>query len=246
MKKSWKNGKKRRLSTGERLIILIPAAAVVIAVVVIAILLKNRTTYRIEEPAYQYYGGGSFVVAQGAELYKDEKGDTHLRSDDMDSAASGLPIYYEEQRRIVLPVDMVYYAPREDICARIDSFTEVYCEQSGNIHLLAKEKDQNIQRGFLYDGYNLYIFLEPMILTVNGYSIELSALSYAEVTFGANVMAYDYEKGEFITEPVKGEVTAQAVNGDYSVYLMTDSMTRNEKKTLLFTRPDLLDPVMEQ
>lgn len=45
-------------------------------------------------------------------------------------------------------------------------------------------------------------------------------------------------------EPPQGAVTARIETGDYEISLLGDSMTDyGGKRTLLFGRPELLDPV---
>lgn len=241
-KKSETQTRKRR--PGELLVILLPAIAVVIVAVAVRVLIKNESTYTISDPAYQYYAGSAFPIQNQASLQTDADGSVVMNVNGEDQKVADLPIYYESRRSILLPEAMVFYVPREDFYAQAERFTEVLCEENGTVHFIKGEKDNIVQNGFLFDGMDFYLFLEPVTLRFNGYTISLPALSYVEAIYSGDVMVFNYETRECFMESPTGDVLAEVVSGDYTISLLNDSITLYDgSKTLLFTRPELLNPV---
>ena len=92
---------------------------------------------------------------------------------------------------------------------------------------------------------DFYLFLEPMKLSFNGYSMDVPALSYVEAVYGGYMMVFNYETKEFFIELSDGSGTAQTPSGDYVISLLGDSMTLHDgSRQLLAIRPDLFDPIV--
>lgn len=245
--KKDKSTRKKRKSIKISLILLVPIAAVLVLAFLIPNFLDQSGRYTLPEAGWQYYAGSKAKVSTGAYLQQDADGNTHI----LDSGANtdlttSLPIYFENLDAIVIPGEMVYYAPRKSICAKTELFSEVRVDGS-NVRILSGEKTTAVDRGFLFDGKDFYLFLEPVVLQFNGYSLELPALSYVEARFNADVMVFNYETKTFLMESPKTAVIASISTGDYEVSLLNDSMTLHDgTRTLLFTRADLLESIHDQ
>ena len=232
-------------SQKEKLILLIPAVAAIVVVLAVVLLLDRTVTYTVDSAASQYYANGTYPVAAETELCRETDGTFSMKTERKQTQdLNNLPIYYLDRRSTVLPRDMVYFAPRTNHKAQVECFSEVLCSENGAIHLIRDEKETLLNSGFLYDGQDLYLFLEPVVLHLNGYLLNLPALSYVEATYGGAVMVFNYETKEQLMEAPKGDVTVEIATGDYALSLLGDSMTLHDgTKSLLFTRPDLLEPV---
>lgn len=235
----------RRLSWVERLILLAPVAAAVVVVVVVNLFFNRKVmSYELEGSPCQYYGGSVYRMEAGTTLQRTSEGKTVVKDSSGRRAANNLPIYYEDRNELTLTQDMVYYAPRSGMHGRLGYFSEAYQYANGRVAVRQNGEELNLESGFLYDGEDLYIFLEPVILSFNGYQMTLPALSYVEAIYTENIMVFNYGSKEFFMEPPQGAVTARIETGDYEVSLLGDSMTDyGGKRTLLFGRPELLDPV---
>lgn len=235
---------RRRLSRRELIILLIPTLAAVVAVLLVFRLADRGVHYQFAESGHQYYAGASITVAKGQDLFCGSDGIVRA-GDNKNGEPVRVPIYLDESPAVVLPADMVYYDPRNSICARIPSLSEVRCDKDGNITITRGGEIVRPYRGFLYDGDNFYLFLESMEISFNGYKIEVPALSYVEAVFGGDIMVFNYDSKECIIERCDGAGNAEAPFGDYSISLLGDSMTYGEdQKTLLVSRPDVLDPIV--
>lgn len=231
------------LSLKEKIILIIPAAAAIIVVLAAVLLLDHSVTYTLDSAAMQYYANGTFPIAAKTELYQESDDVFYMKTGrKQKQSLNDLPIYYTDRTSAVLPRSMVYFAPRTNVRARVDFFSEILCSGNGTVWLIRDGKDSVLNPGFLYDGKDLYLFLEPVILHMNGYTLELPALSYVEAVYGGTVMVFNYTTKEQLMEPPQGDVTAEIAGGDYTISLLSDSMTLHDgTKSLLFTRPDLLE-----
>lgn len=233
------------LSRKEKLIVAIPAAAAIVVVAAIVLLLDRSVTHTLDGAAAQYYANGTYPLAAETELCQETENAFYMKTGgEKKQELSNLPIYYAERRCAVFVRDMIYFAPRTKSQARVDFFSEIACSENGTVRLIRDGDETVLKPGFLYDGKDLYLFLEPVTLHVNGYALELPALSYVEAVYGGAVMVFNYETKEQLLEPSQGDVTAEIAGGDYTISLMGDSMTLHDgTKSLLFTRPDQLEPV---
>lgn len=235
---------RRKLSRRELMILLIPTLAAAAAVLLVFRLADRGVHYQFSESGHQYYAGASVAVAKGQDLFCGSDGVVR-DGDNRNGEPVRVPVYLDESPTVVLPENMIYYDPRNSVCARVSSLSEVSCDQDGNITITRNGETVRPRRGFLYDGNNFYLFLEAMEITFNGYKVEVPALSYVEAVFGGDIMVFDYNSKECIVERCDGTGNAEVPFGDYSISLLGDSMTYGEgQKTLLVSRPDVLDPIV--
>jgi hypothetical protein len=222
-------------------IVSIAAPLFVIAAAVAAFLfVRGAVTYVFEGPASQFYAGGEFKVPAGAHMRRDE-GVSVLYYDNIERDAANLPIYLEGGD-IVMPCDTVYYDPRGGVSAKMDHFARISHDGNGGVTATRGGRVRALSRGFLYDGKDIFVFLEPVTVRFNGYRIELSAMSYAEAVYDGSVMLYDAESGEFTIEAPLGAAECEFVAGDCVISLLSDYFTKADgERLLLFTKPELLD-----
>jgi hypothetical protein len=229
-------GKRRRAFS-----ILAPTIFVVVMAIGALLFVRGAMRYDFDGPASQFYAGGEFKIPPDAVMQRADGASTILY-DTVRRDAVNLPIYYAEERTLVLPCDMVYYDPRGNVGAKMDYFTELRYDGSGGVTAARGGAARALDAGFLYDGEDTFVFLEPMRVRFNGYEIELSAMSYAEAVYDGSVTLYDRESGEFTMEAPKGSAVCESAGGDYTVSLLSDYFEKADgSRLLLFTKPELLD-----
>lgn len=235
----------RRLTWAERLILLSPVAAAIVVVVIVNLFFtKKLMTYELKGRPCQYYAGSVYRMEEGSVLQRTSEDKTMIKDSSGRRTANDLPVYYEDRNELTTTQDMVYYDPRSGTHGRLGYFSEVYQYANGRLEVRQNGEELNLGSGFLYNGEDLYVFLEPVTLTFNGYEIALPPLSYVEAVYTENVMVFNYGEKDFFMETPQGPVIARVETGDYEVSLLGDSMTDHTgKRTLLFSRPELLDPV---
>ena len=227
------------------LILAVPALVMVLLVFLVLQFVRVAGSYTVKGTAYRYYAGQQTQLADGAVLTREADGVTRVQEGALDAQMTSLPVYYEDRQVVLLPQPMIYYAAGDAMAVRVDCFTELEYRDNGAVTAVADGREADLSRGFLYDGEDTYLFLEPMTLSFNGYRIELGAMSYVSASYQNDVMVYNRADGTMMLETPSGMVTAAAVSGDYTVSLLDDSMTLYDgTKLLLFVRPDLLDGLL--
>lgn len=235
-----------KLSGKERVLLFLPAVLAVLLVVIALFVMKSAKTTTFSGQPVQYYVNNAYRLDKDATLYRTKEKKTVMKtSDGSEDVLSSLPIYYEGTTKMLLPENMVYFMPREGEKYRFNYCSEIDIpDNGGNIKLYSDDKEKILSKGFVFDGNDIYIFMEDMIVNLNNTDYEISAGSYVEANFYEVVQIYNRKSGEFILHQTNSDVIATAVNGDYSISLVGDSMTlKDGTKYLLFTEPELLDPI---
>ncbi len=222
--------------------VIIMIAAIIFA----AKYISNLNTTSLEEHEfYQYFGGRKVEYTGSLEISKENNGITNLQMEDVKIELDSTPIYYKDiENKMLLPQDMAIVFPLDKgTMKRVNHFWTVQLES--NIPYLQYEKSkQLVENAFLFDGKDLYIFLEPTTLIVGEERYELSPLSYAKVSYRQSVEIYQKQEDTYTTieDANYGNVTAQTE--DYEINLSTDSLKYQEKEQLLLKKIDVL-PVLE-
>jgi hypothetical protein len=233
---------KARKSLRRRLLTALgPMLFVAVVAAVVLFFVQGAMSYNFDDgPASQFYAGGSYNIPQGAVMRREE--DVSIISySSVTRDAVNLPIYCADGR-VVLPDDMAYYDPRGNFAGKADYFAELRLDAYGVTAATRGSASRDLSMGFLYDGEDTYLFLEPVTIRFNGYRIELSAMSYAEAVYDGTITLYDRESGEFTIEAPTGNALCESVAGDYVISLLSDYFEKADgTRLLLFTKPELLD-----
>ncbi len=233
---------KKKFSWKYLLFLLIPAAAIGIAAAVVLMAVDQGSTYEFTDNAHLYYAGSVGSIKAGARMQMDQEGIVTLTQDGQTTNAD-LPFYLENTPGVVLSEDMLYYTPRSGQCRRALHFSSITCTDAG-VTVNRDGKATRTDRGFLFDGDNIYVFLEPMVVQFNNYTMELPALSYVEAEYGGYMMVFNYETKQCFMELSDGRATATPAGGDYEVSLMGDALVNMDgERELLISVPSLVDPI---
>ena len=149
------------------------------------------------------------------------------------------PIYYKDiLGRLILPSEMELINVYSGSLYRLDAFTNVI--QDSEIMYVKKHNKDNkksINNTFIYDGSDLYLFLEETQITVGKKKYKVSPLSYAIVNYRQNIEIYDYDKDEYtiISEDQvpEDDIIATNKNKDYKINMSVDSFTTGSSDQLL-------------
>ncbi len=208
-------------------------------------LMEDANTYVVGNSAVQYYADMKIDIPQGNELHRSSEAEINMTGGGADQTMSSVPIYYEGQDKLVLPHDMSYYDPSHNTRYRLDYFTEL--EISGGAVIATKNgQDVILNEGFLHDGKDFYLLLEPMTLELEGYSVPIKALSYVELVYQQYVMVFDYDNKYFYTEQARGDIIAVPDTQLYEVSLINDTyVTSDGEPSMLITRPEFLNAILD-
>lgn len=227
---------------------IIAALIVIIVIVIIIIGSLNSTTVESHD-FYQWYSGQR-VEYKGELTFTRKEGLTELKATDRKVTLDSTPVYYaDENGKVILPEDMaVVYPNNNGMMYRINHFADI-TEENGEIYLetnlATKTNKTKLEKAFLYDGQDLYFFLERTSITVNGTTYEVSPLSYAIVRYKQSVEIYNYEKDEYQVIDTKETQDAKVVTDTYTINMSVDSLQTSEKEQLLIKGLSYLQPFGE-
>lgn len=205
----------------------------------------DNTGYLLEDNLSYYYQGFKFSFKKDLRLGFNDKGET-VNLDDTKQQFPANPLYYPENKKILLPCTMGYFNIIQNKNTKIEALSTIECTENGNIYAEKDGVRKQVLTGFLYDGTNIYVFMEPVRLEFNGYSFDLSPMSYVEADPGIGIMVFNAGTTEMFFELPNTAVTAYCANGEYTVSLINGSMVmRDGSKRLLYSRPQDLDNFFE-
>lgn len=133
------------------------------------------------------------------------------------------PVYYQKKDIIIFPKDMSVVMPTLN-CAEYLSKGYSYITYDNGIYNLTTDRyNKKLNHYFLYDGKDLYFFIEPVTLTIGNEKIELSSLSYVIAKYNNSITYYDKKTDTFkIIETTDSD--SKIENDYYSINISKDSL----------------------
>ena len=173
-------------------------------------LLDNYREYK-EQKVYQYFYGKRYDYRAKIGFNR-RKEIVELSTTDYDITFDSTPIYYKNDDVVVFPSNMSVVMPTlncsEYLASRYSSITKV----KDNYVLKTKKYDNKLGRYFLYDGKDLYFFLDEVKLLVGNNTITLSPMSYLIAT--SDKISY-YDKKADVYKTLDGVGSDSVVEGEY-------------------------------
>lgn len=150
------------------------------------------------------------------------------------------PVYYSDYSgQVILPSNMEIVFPYKKMpMYKLGAYSKIYYKNN----VLYANSESGVGRiydCFLFDGENLYVFLEKTTIKVGEQEYSLSPLSFVEVDLNyIRIYDYQYDKYELIESPVG---KAYAYTTEYRIELSDDSFTYNNSYYLLIKNVDALE-----
>jgi hypothetical protein len=210
----------------------------ILALIAIYILQMDGRT--IKADLYRYEHGHRFDYFDSSRIFK--SGDkTVLRNGGYLHLLTAAPLYYQDRERLFIPEGMAVYSPAKNSLGKVTNFTEIYQEKNG-IFAESTYKRIRLEAGFLYDGSNLYIFLERTIVKWSDNTVVLEPFSYAVVIYNKSLELYPKEAGLVILEDTGNSIVSAEMENGYSVNMSTDILCGADgKEQLLFSQISALE-----
>ncbi|MBE6144699.1 MAG: hypothetical protein E7169_03900 [Firmicutes bacterium] len=186
---------------------------------------------------YQYLSGRRFDYEGTLKLSVD--GDiTELKLKDKNITLDSTPIYYKDYKKVLFPKNMsVVFPLTSGIQYKVNYFSTI--EQTEELIITDRSYSREINNSFLYDGEDLYFFINETTLMIGEQEYKLKPLSYVVAKYNNKVEIYDYELDEYITFDAKG-VSVQALGNSYKINLFNDSIEYGLTSKLLVKKLDFL------
>lgn len=239
------NEKKGELKKAKFGLFFVSALAVIIfAVVLVAALIhKNQINQvRIEGvPLYTWFNEERISYDEDELVFERIDNDTTLSIDgEKQEFIDSMPYYYENERKILFPQEMNIIQPRANNGQQNRLPTLSTIDGTGSdIKVTFANTKVTLGSAFLFDGRDVYFFVNPMELTVDGQTIKTSELTLVTYNFNHELYIYDYNANE--ARFIEGAESVQAKTDKYNVNLVTDTFEINGKSRLLVTNVGVLD-----
>ena len=189
--------------------------------------------YREEEikQVYQYFYDTKYEY--DLTISKNRKKEiVDIKSKNIDINFDSTPIYYKDKDIVILPQNMSIVMPTIS-CAEYLSKQYSYITYENNIYTLTTNKYNNkLNHYFLYDGNDLYFFIEPVTLTINNEKIELSPFSYVIAIYNNYISYYDKKTDTFKTITITSD-NSTVENNYYSINISTDTLNYQGTNVIL-------------
>lgn len=243
--------KKKRKSSIITTSIIAALIVIIVIVIIIIIIIGSLNSTTVESHDFYQWYSGQRVEYKGELTFTRKEGLTELKATDRKVTLDSTPVYYaDENGKVIFPEDMaVVYPNNNGMMYRINHFADI-TEENGEIYLetnlATKTNKTKLEKAFLYDGQDLYFFLERTNITVNGTTYEVSPLSYAIVRYKQSVEIYNYEKDEYQVIDTTETQDAKVVTDTYTINMSVDSLQTAEKEQLLIKGLSYLQPFGEE
>lgn len=227
-----RNRSKNLINLFKKLLLILLLIAVILGVIVYMIKLNTEETQ--SEEFYQYFGARKIEYEGAIQITK--KGEiTQLQCNDVNIDLDSTPVYYQkEKNKVMFPENMAKVFPMDNIrMTKINRFSNLHQEEE-SIYIDNKNKKEPIEKAFLYDGGDLYFFIEPTTIIVESEEYKLEPFSYIISTYHDSVEIYDYANDEYIIIPTVRNVIAKTEN--YEINTTVDSIKYGEKEQLLLKK----------
>ena len=179
---------------------------------------------------YQYFGDEKVIYK--ADITYDKKGVIkEIKPKDKFINYDSTPMYEKGKDVVIFPDDMSVVAPVMN-CSEYLTKAKSYIKYENKRYSLITNKYNNyLGHYFLYDGKDLYFFIEDITLVMGDNKVELSPFSY--VVASNNSVTY-YDKKTDKIETVTSDSGVTYVKNDYyKVYISSDYIDFSGQRVIL-------------
>lgn len=225
--------------------IIIPLALILVIFIAFLIYYKvsilNNITKETTEPVYQYFQGkrynyNAIITTNRRNIIID------LKTSDYDIEYDATPIYYKDKKRVIFPKDMSVIMPTLNCSEYLSLGYSELIYTKKNYNLKTKNYNGKLGHYFLYDGNNLYFFIEETTLIIGNEKIKLTPLSY--VIASPNQTITYYNKESDIYQTIEANTDTTTVENDYyKIYPTRDTLDYYGENVLLTSKIDELNTI---
>jgi hypothetical protein len=228
--------------------IIVPSIVAIVLLVVVFITLyfyKYNSYHKDEELSFYHYITASREEFTGVLSRNRNNEIISLDIDDEDMIIDSYPIYNEDNDMVIFPSRMnVVYATNELKQYSTNSYAYLYYDVN-DYKLIDSDYNNYIKHCFLYDGENLYFFLDEVTLTIGKEEIVLSPLSFVVANSNNNINYYDKESDTYKSIDTKSNDII-VKNDYYKINVMEDKLDYYGNNVLLINDLDYLKHISEE
>lgn len=232
MKKLLKNSK---FKTGLSYVAII---SLQIVVVILFTFKDNLDKVTLKDYKFYQYLSGKRLDYEGT-LELSVNGDiTELNIKDINIALDSAPIYYQDYKKVLFPKNMsVVFPLTSGIQYKINYFSTI--EKEEGVTIKDRSYNKEINNCFLYDGEDLYFFINETTLVFENQEYKLKPFSYVVARYNKTIEVYDYFKDEYMIFETK-DIEVYATTDNYRINLFNDSIEYGLTSKLLVKKLSFL------
>lgn len=230
---------KSKIKTKLEIIVLL---LIVIAGLLALLLVNDAEKYKFVDSATYFVDGVEYEIPAGKFAKYDKETKTVYVDLDKDYKlySKGLPAYYNNSKSMVLLNDMSIIIPSDNYLEsnRLTYYTLL--ENDSDISGSKISRNNNfefVNKGFLFDGNNTYVFLEPVLLRVKNDILKLGTFSYVIACKDNYFEIYDIDSKYFdiiyTNESLDAEI--QGTNSNFLLYPEVDYVSVNGGNGMLLS-----------
>lgn len=233
-----------RLKGKQRMITGAVVAALLAAMAATAVYIANKDTMTLKEPVTVSIMGEKEAYQGTTKLkYRDSDEEVLLQSGSRTLLLSGAPVYCMESGDVVLSRKMIYSNYDTGLIRRVNHFARVSVSDGVSSIRTGGKKEHQLNGGYLFDGRNTYLFLEPVTVSWGTETLKLSPLSCISV-FNQKGFYYYSQEDKAAAYISSGEaiVRAAAEGNTYSLNMSSDIADLDSGKSFLLSpSPDAFE-----
>jgi hypothetical protein len=234
--------KKRRLRR-RRIAVSAVAAVIALGGILLWVILREMERHVFSEPTYHHDVGQRFAHGIGTTVVRSDKGIT-LTDERSVFPQGSIPVFYEERPAMFLTDDMALITPEVNRAGRAGYFSEIAQNAEGGYTLSYGKTKAAFEDGFLFDGKNLYVFLERAeIVWGEGEDERITLEPFSHMVVIYNLRVEIYPRGADDGLLINTELArVMAYFKNYSIDLSKDIFYMDGQEMLLFSDPKMLAP----
>lgn len=184
------------------------------------------------ENLYQYLTGIKIEYKGKITLNKNNNKITEINFQNANVELDSTPIYYKKSPKVIFPENMSVVKMIDGTQERASYYSTLY-QDTDYCVLESGKKKQTLNNAILYDGKDLYFFVDKVKVKFQNNEIDLEPMSYIIAdNFNKQVEVYDYNKDDYqIYKDNDSEVMIE--HKDYKVNATFDLYYNNNKSRLL-------------
>lgn len=219
-------------------------AALIVAASALVLYIINKDSLVLREPVMvSLLGEQQAYTGKTTLFYDDKTGEVTLKNENRSLLLSGAPVYCTESGSLVLSRKMAYSNYRTGLFGRVNHFAKIsYKDDMASIYT-GKGSGRQLKDGYLFDGKNTYLFLEPVTVSWGEERISLSPLSAITVYNQQGFYYYSYEDGAsgYVSDK-DSTVYGTAEDGRYVLNMSDDLVDLDSGKSMLLPPdPDMFE-----
>lgn len=190
---------------------------------------------------YQYFYDKKYEYAGVVSTNK--RGEVvDFKAKELDINFDSTPIYYQNKKKVILPKDMSVVMPTLSCAEYLSKGYSTITFKDGVYNLVTDRYNNKLNHYFLYDGKDLYFFIESVVLKYNNEEVTLSPFSYVIVKSGKYVSYYDKENDLYKTIELSNDEVVVS-NNYYKIIASSDMLDYQGTNIVLTSGIDNLNTI---